>query len=62
MSPDGGVSMQEAISDGRAKYVAQRYKQALGSFTDVSQHSLSILTCELSPLTTFRLSSFAHVR
>jgi hypothetical protein len=62
MSPDGGVSMQEAISDGRAKYVAQRYKQALGSFTDVSNHSSSISICAASLLTAFRLSSFVHVR
>ncbi|KAL6805816.1 hypothetical protein J3E68DRAFT_389490 [Trichoderma sp. SZMC 28012] len=43
MSADGGVSMQEAISDGRAKYVAQRYKQALGSFTD----AIKLCPCEV---------------
>ncbi|KAL7958715.1 hypothetical protein V8C34DRAFT_282074 [Trichoderma compactum] len=42
MSPDGGVSMQEAISDGRAKYVAQSYKLALGSFTQ----AIKLCPCE----------------
>ncbi|KAL7942196.1 hypothetical protein V8C42DRAFT_332815 [Trichoderma barbatum] len=43
MPPDGGVSMQEAIEAGRAKYVAQRYKQALGSFTD----AIKLCPCEI---------------
>ncbi|KAL7936916.1 hypothetical protein V8C35DRAFT_294190 [Trichoderma chlorosporum] len=43
MLPDGGLSMQEAISAGRAKYVAQRYRQALGSFTD----AIKLCPCEI---------------
>jgi hypothetical protein len=33
--------MEEAIEAGRAKYVAQRYRQALDSFTDVSHYHSS---------------------
>ncbi|KAL7914835.1 hypothetical protein GGI35DRAFT_435384 [Trichoderma velutinum] len=53
MSPDGGHSMQEAISDGRAKYVAQRYKQALGSFTD----AIKLCPCEIEKKKRKRSSS-----
>jgi hypothetical protein len=37
ITPDVGRSMMEAIAAGRAKYVEQRYKQALASFTEVSR-------------------------
>ncbi|UKZ46506.1 hypothetical protein TrVGV298_000711 [Trichoderma virens] len=43
MSSDGGLSMQEAISAGRAKYVARHYKLALGSFTD----AIKLCPCEV---------------
>ncbi|EGR47672.1 uncharacterized protein TRIREDRAFT_108530 [Trichoderma reesei QM6a] len=38
ITPDVGRSMMEAIAAGRAKYVEQRYKQALASFTEAIKH------------------------
>ncbi|KAL6878739.1 hypothetical protein J3F83DRAFT_254352 [Trichoderma novae-zelandiae] len=38
ITPDVGRSMMEAIAAGRAKYVDQRYKQALDSFTEAIKH------------------------
>ncbi|KAL7799084.1 hypothetical protein V8C37DRAFT_366504 [Trichoderma ceciliae] len=43
MSRDDGRSMEEAITAGRARYVAQRYKQALDSFTD----AIKLCPCEM---------------
>ncbi|RFU74059.1 tetratricopeptide-like helical [Trichoderma arundinaceum] len=43
MSPDGDVSMEDAIGAGRDKYAAQRYRQALDFFT----HAIKLCPCEI---------------